>query len=194
MLQREAACLTGLVDLQIPDVRPSDLITQSYGPLPKVHGESYEPYVALLEFETMEHRGACFTVPQLSVLETSRFPADYAVLARLAENKIAVPLDAVDVVAMNVARREVRKVLENRVEGPSVAGGIAEVRLSYRLSHVRLVEGPQFQSVIHAAGYYTRAGHVEVRAEYLVPVTLDTAEYRYTHVRLYVPQTERVIL
>lgn len=56
--------------------------TSSY-PLAVVHGEAYEPYLALLVVEPVHDGDGVVSRPQLRLLQPSGLPADYCVLARL---------------------------------------------------------------------------------------------------------------
>lgn len=162
--------------------------------MPKVRGESYEPNVALLELESVQNRGTRLVVPQRRVLQSSGFPANDAILARLAEYKVAVPLYAVDVIPVHVACRKVGKVLQNRLERSPTPRWVPEVRLLDGLLHVGLLQRPQLQRVIHSAGDNALALHVEIRAQHLVAMSLHAAENGNANVRLDVPQAQRVIL
>lgn len=55
------------------------------------------------------------------------------------------------------------------------------------------VQTPQFQRVIHAGRHYTIAVHIEVSTQYFIAMPFDAAEYRDAHIRLYVPQSQRMI-
>lgn len=140
MLKGEAARLSGFIYVQVPDISTTDLIPQGDCSLPKVHGEAYEPNVAFFELETMQHSRAGLAITQLRVLESTGFPANDTIFTRFAQDEVAVPFDAINVIAVDVARGKVWKVLENRVEWSTIAAGIAVIRLFDRLLHVCFIQ------------------------------------------------------
>ncbi|CAG5090993.1 Protein of unknown function [Cotesia congregata] len=74
----------------------------------------------------MHHGRAGLIVSQLRVLQTARLPADDTIFAALAENKVPVPLDTINVVPVNVPGGKIRKVLKNRIKRTAISRWVAK--------------------------------------------------------------------
>lgn len=70
---------------------------------------------------------------------------------------------------------------------------IKRVTAANRFGNLRLVQAPQLQRMIHAARHNPIAGHIEIGAQHLVSMSLDAAKNGNAHVRLNVPQSQRII-
>jgi hypothetical protein len=84
-------------------------------------------------------------------LDVAGLPADDRVLAALGEHALAEPLAAVDVVAVDVARAEVREVAQLGRERPLHLHGVVRVRQADGGLDAVRVEAPQLQRMVHAA-------------------------------------------
>lgn len=126
-------------------------------------------------------------------MQLSWLPAHDGILARFGEYKVAEPLHTVHIVAMYIARREVREVFGDCGKGESrflLAECVGQLNLVLELL---CIEAPQLEGMIHAAAYNTIATHIKIYGEHLITMSLDAAKYGDAHVTLYVPQPYSVI-
>lgn len=158
----------------------------------------------------MDYGHVRLVISELFVFQATGFPTDYAVLARLKretelfqyplssiilsprmrylrQDEISNPANAIDVVPMDVPCGEVREVLLVGLEWPVAPLRVEREGILDYFVHLILVQPPQLQRVVHSAGHDPLPLQVEVRAQYLVPVTLNAAENGDAHISLDVP-------
>ena len=71
------------------------------------------------------------------------------------QDKVAQPADTVDVIAVDIARRKVGKVLLDSGEGSATPAGDETIGIGYGFFNGFRVQSPQFQRVVHTARYDT---------------------------------------
>ena len=110
------------------------------------------------------------------VFDLPWLPADDRILAGLGEDEVPEPAAAVHVVAVDVPRAQLGEVAEHGWEALLAAPQLKVVGLHHRRLNVGRGKVPDLERVVHAAGDDLVAGHVEVRAQHLVPLTRETTE------------------
>jgi hypothetical protein len=105
------------------------------------------------------------------VLDLPGLPADDRILAGLGEDEVPEPAAAVHVVAVDVPRAQLGEVAEHGGEALLAAPQLKGVGFRHRRLNVGRGKVPDLEGVVHAARDDLVAGHVEVRAQHLVPLT-----------------------
>ncbi len=111
----------------------------------------------------------CLTIAP--VLDLPGLPTHNRILAGLGEDEVPEPAAAVHVVAVDVPRAQLGEVAEHGWEALLAAPQLKVVGLRHRRLNVGRGKVPDLEGVVHAAGDDLVAGHVEVRAQHLVPLT-----------------------
>lgn len=101
-----------ITGVHFPDIDLALLVAQCDNLLPWIEAEAHKPYLTLVVLELRDDGTRGITGLQLleALMQLAGLPADDGVLAGLGEHKVAEPLHAVHVIAMNIARGEIRKV------------------------------------------------------------------------------------
>ena len=94
---------------------------------------------------------------------------------------------------MDVTRREIGEIFLNGGERPGTFARCKRVGIANGFFNGVRVESPEFQRVVHSARDNPTTLQIEIGAENLVPMALDTAKNSDALIRSDVPEPEGVI-